>query len=203
MTSFATLAKLIGDPTIASKLENAARAVKTEIHNAKYAAQYPYPTVSDTRDRVKQVQRDARRFKVALRRVSDPERPSLNLPWHMLEAVIAAGDATEKVLVRCGKVLARYDNDGRPRIPGKVACACIVVDAWSEVRGSVPGHNNQDLARACELLWHLCGGESINGADWSNAIRNAKRRSAEAKEKAIWKWAPREFVPEPPQDPDQ
>ena len=152
-----------------------------ELGNAKYHAQNPYYLNSEkgdraqTHDAIKQLQAAARRFEVSLNRVSRSERVNLDITFGMGAALVAARDFTNKVIAACNSALRRSDSGGRPKDRAELACASIVVEAWRTARGSVPGHNSEDLALACDNYWRACGGGTGDARDWSGHIRDAKR----------------------------
>jgi hypothetical protein len=171
---FAAVAELIGDPTLEAMLAVEAEQVRVAISNEKFRKKKG--DRAQTRDAIKQLQAAARRFEVALNRVSG-ERLNLDVTIGLLTTMEAAQGTTHDVIEACISALKRHDFGGRPKDRAKVACASVVVKAWHKARGSVPSHNCEDLALACDALWIACGGTG-DARDWSGHIRAAKRRPA-------------------------
>jgi len=107
---------------------------------------------------------------------------NLNVTFGLLKTLEAARTIPLDVIAACDRELRRRDLGGRPEDRAKVTCASIVVDAWHTAHGSVPTHNSEALALACDALWLACGGTGDAG-DWSRHIRTAKRKPAVERER--------------------
>jgi hypothetical protein len=95
---------------------------------------------------------------------------NLNVTFGLLKTLEAARTIPLDVIAACDRELRRRDLGGRPEDRAKVTCASIVVDAWHTAHGSVPTHNSEALALACDALWLACGGTGDAG-DWSRGLR--------------------------------
>jgi hypothetical protein len=137
---------------------------------------------------------------------------NLNVTFGLLKTLEAARTIPLDVIAACDRELRRRDLGGRPEDRAKVTCASIVVNAWHTGHGSVPTHNSEALALACDALWldclnsgsaptsdgpksekvllldeptaslDQCGGTGDAG-DWSRHTRTAKRKPAVERER--------------------
>jgi hypothetical protein len=131
-----------------------------------------YPKESKTRENIKQLEKVAKRFEAALNRFSGQ---LMNLPFDLLGEISAARSATRDIQASCKQALLRHAKDGRPRSPGRVTCALVVIEGWIAVNGSAPGHNHRTLQEVCDQYWFACGGKSDEAGNWSGHLRTAKK----------------------------
>ena len=115
-SSFASVAELIGDARLAKPLEQLARQVEIEAHNAKFI-----PRPADVRREIERVKRNARRFEASLKLLSG--RRLLDLPSRAFgkeeNSLGNARKATHDIIALCEESLIRGKR-GRKRRPGRV-----------------------------------------------------------------------------------
>jgi hypothetical protein len=179
--TFADLAKMIGDARLAKPLEQLARHVEIEVHNA------PQPLAAEVRGNFERLRTATRRFEIALNQVSGH---LLDLPSTAFVALPKAREAVSEILAMCQEASAP-SKPGRRREPGKLLCALIVIEAWAFAKGKPPSANNEHALEACEAYWLACGGQPSGNwhrtlkaarADksrWRHSIRDEIRQGAE------------------------
>ena len=175
LPSFASVAKMIGDPRLAAPLAQLKREVRTEVHNAAFI-----PKSREVRRDLEELRREARRFEIALSRVS---KRLLDLPMDADQSLKKASEALSDIAELCNKSLAIISpKHGALKKPGRVTCALIVVEAFTLVKDRVPGPNNPFVQSVCEDYWQACGGHPSAPANWRRTIiaaladRSALRR---------------------------
>ena len=147
--SFARVAHKIGEPRLVRVLEQLARNVQTDIHNAKFVRKR-----SEIRSSVKKLKADARRFYRTMERVI-----LFELPFHDLRNVRRE---TRNVIEWCDRNLRVVsDKGGVGKKPGRATCAIIVIEAWAFIRGKTPGANNHTVHSICDEYWRACGCASV------------------------------------------
>ena len=173
--TFASVALKIGDQRLEKTLERLADAVRTEIKNATFGAKRAV-----VRKNVERLKAETRRFEITLNRVS---KHLLDLPssvdWKSLSVARKAGRGIERF---CEEALKLSKKGARPKEPGLVTCASIVIETWAIAhKGTPPGHNNEKAQQACEDYWRACGGLREGDAGrWSRhmiAARASRLRS--------------------------
>jgi hypothetical protein len=164
--SFVDVARVIGDCRLEKALRELATTVETEIHNAGFV-----PLRADVRADVRRLKTEAKRFEIALNRVS---KRSLELPIRESECLPAARQAMHNIVALCDKTLLIIpDKGGRVSKPGRITCAVIVIEAWAFVRGRAPSANNERVQEACDEYWRAIGkGGSSN---WRRSITAARK----------------------------
>ena len=163
--TFADVAKMIGDARLAKPLEQLARQVEIEVHNASFFRQPPAAKVTAN---LKRLWAATRRFEIALNQVSSHV---LELPATAFDALPKGREAVSEILAMC-KEASGPGKSGRRRKPGKVTCALIVIEAWASVGGKAPSANNQDAQEACETYWKACGGQP--SGNWQRTLKAAR-----------------------------
>jgi hypothetical protein len=164
--SFASVANMIGDPRLAAPLAQLKREVRTEVHNAGFITK-PREVKRD----IERLIRDARRFEIALSRVS---KRLIDLPTDADRRLKKASEALSDIAELCNNCLKTISTKpGAPRKPGRVTCALIVIEAFTLVKDRVPGANNPDVQSACEDYWLACGGHASDVANWRRTITTA------------------------------
>lgn len=167
---FANIARKIGDPRLERTLEDLAANVRNEIHNAEFVSPR-----ADVRDDVKRLKAEARRFEIALNKVS---KRMLDLPAREIDCLPKARQAMRDVIALCDKTLSTTPaKGGRSKTPGRVTCALIVIEAWIFVHHEGPGANNVDAQEVCDDYWRACGGQAIgkesDPSNWRRPITDA------------------------------
>jgi hypothetical protein len=163
--TFADVAKMIGDARLAKPLEQLARQVEIEVHNASF---FPQPLAAEVGANFQRLRTATRRFEIALNQVSSH---LLELPGTAATALPKAREAVSEILAMCNDASAP-GKPGRRREPGKVTCALIVIEAWASVGGKAPSANNQDAQEACETYWQACGGQP--SGNWQRTLKAAR-----------------------------
>jgi hypothetical protein len=151
-------------------LRELADNIDNEIHNAQVTSKR-----SDVRANVKQLKRDTQRLEKSLNVVS---RQLLDLPFSAIERLPRVRDVLAEIFALCDKTLAITSSEsGTDKKPGMVTCALIMIEAWTAVRGSVPGHNNDEFQAACEDYWRASTGNADTGntSRWWRHILAAKK----------------------------
>src|SRR5262245_4299300 len=97
LPSFASVANMIGDPLLVEPLEQLASEVKTEVLNAAFI-----PKPREVRSDIERLRRDARRFEMALSRVS---KRLLDLPTDADQSLRKAKEALTDIVELCNKSL--------------------------------------------------------------------------------------------------
>jgi hypothetical protein len=174
---FASVALMIGDERLEKPLRELADNIKSEMHKANFMADnYPKGT---PRENIKQLEKVAKRFETALNRLS---RHSMNLPFELWGEISAARSAARDIQASCKQALSRHAKDGRPRSPGRVTCALVVIEGWIAVKGSAPGHNHRTLQEVCDQYWFACGVKSDEAVNWSGHLRTAKKTQSNTRD---------------------
>src|SRR5215510_1437389 len=110
LPSFASVAKMIGDPRLAAPLAQLKREVRTEVHNAAFI-----PKSREVRRDLEELRREARRFEIALSRVS---KRLLDLPMDADQSLKKASEALGDIAELCNKSLRTISTKpGAPRKP--------------------------------------------------------------------------------------
>ena len=166
--TFASVARKIGDLRLEEALRKLAVNIKNEIHNADFV-----PLRAKVRSDVKRLKAEARRFEVALNRVS---KLFLALPANESDCLPVARQAMCNVIALCDTALSITSPKGGVRKkPGRVTCALIVIEAWAFVHGRTPGHHNDFAQEACDDYWRACGGTREGDAGrWRRQITAAR-----------------------------
>jgi hypothetical protein len=162
---------MIGDERLEKPLRELASNIASEIHNANFMADN-YPKESKTREDIKKLERVARRFEAALSGLSGQW---MHLTLDLWGEVSAARNAARDIQASCKQALLRHAKDGRPRSPGKVTCALVVIEGWIAANDSAPGHNDRKLQEVCDQYWLACGVKSDEAGNWSGHLRTAKK----------------------------
>jgi hypothetical protein len=183
-TTFVEVAKMIGDSRLAKPLDQLTRHVEIEVHNAAFI-----PTATHVRHDIERLNWEARRFEIALNRVS---RRLLDLPTDADRTLLKAREVLGDIVELCKKSLKIVSPKRGPRRkPGKLTCAIIVIEAWAFANGKPPSQNNEQAQEACEAYWRACGGKPsgnwqrmliaarADGSRLRDLIRNEIRRGAE------------------------
>ena len=166
LPSFASVAKMIGDPRLAAPLAQLKREVRTEIDNAAFI-----PKPREVRSDVERLRRDARRFEIALSRVS---KRLLDLPTDADQHLKKAKEALSDIAELCNKSLAIISpKRGALKKPGRLTCALIVIEAFTLVKDRVPGATNSFVQAACVDYWQACGGYASDPDNWRRTIITA------------------------------
>ena len=164
--SFASVANMIGDPRLAAPLAQLKREVRTEVDNAGFITK-PKGLKQD----LEWLRRDARRFEIALSRVS---KRLIDLPTDADQRLKKASEALSAIAELCNNSLRTISNaPGARRKPGRVTCALIVIEAFTLVKDRVPSANNSSVQSACEDYWQACGGRASDLANWRRMITTA------------------------------
>src|SRR5262245_48689938 len=164
--SFASVANMIGDPRLAAPLAQLKQEVRPEVHNAGFITK-PKGVKRD----IEWLRRDARRFEIALSRVS---KRLIDLPMDTDQSLKKAHEALSDIVELCNKSLQTISTtSGAPRKPGKVTCALIVIEAFTFAKDRVPSANNSSVQSACEDYWQACGGHASDLANWRRTITAA------------------------------
>jgi len=172
--TFANVAEGIGERQLEKSLAKLASEVETEVHNAEYI-----PRPADVRRDFKRLKLEARRFEIAVSRVSTGFR-LLNLPVRADQTLLRAREAISDISALCDKALSiNQAGPGRKRPPGRITCALIVIEAWAFVGGQGPSANNPDAQEACAAYWLACGGKP--SANWQNTLKAARAVSVHSK----------------------
>src|SRR5262245_4676255 len=115
---FVGVANTIGDPRLAEPLAKLASEIDTEVHNAAFI-----PKSREVKRDLERLRRDARRFEIALSRVS---KRLLDLPMDADQSLKKAREALSDIAELCNKSLRTISTKpGAPRKPGRVTCALI------------------------------------------------------------------------------
>jgi hypothetical protein len=168
--TFASVARKIGNLQLEGVLKELADNVMSEIAFANSALRR-----AEVRHEIKQLKAETRRFEIALNRVS---KCLLDLPSNADECLLIARQATRASFALCEKTLSiASGKGGRPKKPGRVTCALIVIEAWACAKGKNPGANNETVQEICNDYWLACGGEPITGddpaANWRRSMIDA------------------------------
>jgi hypothetical protein len=164
--SFASVANMIGDPRLAAPLAQLKQEVRPEVHNAGFITK-PRGVKRD----IEWLRRDARRFEIALSRVS---KRLIDLPADADQRLKKASEALGDIAELCNNSLQTISTTpGARRKPGKVTCALIVIEAFTLVKDRVPSANNYSVQSACEDYWQACGGHASDLANWGQTITTA------------------------------
>jgi hypothetical protein len=175
---FAGVARMIGDERLEKPLRELADNIQSEISQRQLHGRQL--SEGDTpRENIKQLEKVAKRFETALNRLS---RHSMNLPFELWGEVSAARSAARDIQASCKQALSRHAKDGRPRSPGRVTCALVVIEGWIAVNDSAPGHNHRKLQEACDQYWFACGGKSDEAGNWSGHLRTAKKTQSNTRD---------------------
>ena len=160
--SFARVAHKIGEPRLVRVLEQLARHVQTDIHNAKFVRKR-----SEIRSSLKKLKADARRFYRTMERVR-----TFELPFYDLRNIRRE---TRNVIEWCDRSLQVVsDKAGVGKKPGRATCAMIVIEAWAFVHGKTPGANNHTVHAICDEYWLACGYASIGDPrNWRTSMADA------------------------------
>jgi hypothetical protein len=164
-SSFASVANMIGDPRLAAPLAQLSREVRTEVDNAGFITK-PRGVKRD----LEWLRRDARRFEIALSRVS---KRLIDLPTDADQRLKKASEAVSDIAELCNNSLRTISTTPAPRKTGKVTCALIVIEAFTMVKDRVPSANNYSVQSACEDYWQACGGHASDLASWRRTITTA------------------------------
>jgi hypothetical protein len=164
--SFASVANMIGDPRLAAPLAQLKQEVRPEVHNAGFITK-PREVKRD----LEWLRRDARRFEIALSRVS---KRLIALPTDADQRLKKASESLSDIAELCNNSLRTISiKPGAPRKPGRVTCALIVIEAFTLVKDRVPSANNFSVQSACEHYWQACGGHASDLANWRRTITTA------------------------------
>src|SRR5271165_691518 len=138
--TFASVARMVGDPQLEEALAALATSVKTEVHNAEFMDGEGHKR-SDFRADFERLKKEAARFEKAPNQAS---KQLLALPFCEIERLSAAKQAIHDIKALCDKALSiNPAKRGRTEIPGRLTCALIVIEAWARAHnGRTPGHNN-------------------------------------------------------------
>jgi hypothetical protein len=110
--TIADVSKMIGDSRLARPLEHLARHVEIEVHNAAFI-----PTATHVRHDIERLNFEARRFEIALNRVS---KRLLDLPTDADRTLLKAREVLGDIVELCKKSLKIVSpKRGRKRKPGK------------------------------------------------------------------------------------
>src|SRR5262245_1287264 len=167
VSSFISVANIIGDPRLAAPLAQLKREVRTEIDNAAFI-----PKPREVRSDIERLRRDARRFEIALSRVS--KKRLLDLPTDADQSLKKARHALSDIVELCNKSLAIISpKRGALKKPGRLTCALIVIEAFTLVKDRVPGATNSFVQAACVDYWQACGGYASDPDNWRRTIITA------------------------------
>jgi hypothetical protein len=160
--SFANVAHKIGEPRLVRVLEQLARHVQTDIHNAKFVRKR-----SEIRSSLKKLKADARRFYRTMERVN-----AFELLFQDLRNVTRE---TRNVIEWCDRSLRVVsDKGGVGKKPGRATCAMIVIEAWAFVHRKTPGANNHTVHAICDEYWLARGYTSIGDPrNWRTSMADA------------------------------
>jgi hypothetical protein len=115
---------------------------------------------------VKALKTKASSFEKALNQIS---KRLLELPASAVESLPAARKVTRDIVALCDTALRNISaKGGRTKIPGRVTCALIVIEAWAFAKGKTPGANNSKTQEACEDYWRACGGQPVGKGEPGN-----------------------------------
>src|SRR5262245_11114704 len=157
---------MIGDPRLAAPLAQLKTEVRTEVDNAAFI-----PKPREVKRDIERLRRDARRFEIALSRVS---KRLVDLPTDADQSLKKANEALNDITELCNKSLRTISTKpGALKKPGRVTCALIVVEAFTLVKDRVPGANNFTVQSACEDYWQACGGHASDPENWRRTIDTA------------------------------
>jgi hypothetical protein len=158
-SSFASVASKIGDCRLEKMLRQLASDVEKEIRFAKST-----PLRAEVRSDVKRLKAETKRFETALNRI-----PLMELPISDIEYLPQAWQTIHGIIELCDRMLSMHSAKGGVRKkPGRVTCAMLVIEAWSLVRGDLPGANNRDVQEICDDYWCACGHGAVGQGDPSN-----------------------------------
>src|SRR5262245_65499190 len=150
--SFASVANIIGDPRLAAPLAQLSREGRSEVHNAGFITK-PRGVKRD----LEWLRRDARRFEIALSRVS---KRLIDLPTDADQRLKKASEALSDIAELCNNTLQTISTTpGARRKSGRVTCALIVIEAFTLVKDRVRGANNSFVQSDYEDYWRSCGGD--------------------------------------------
>src|SRR5262245_41971900 len=159
--SFASVANMIGDPRLAAPLAQLKREVRTEVHDAAFI-----PKATGVKRDIERLRREARRFEIALSRVSR----LIDLPTDADQSLKKASEALSDIAELCNKSVQFSPKRGAPRKPGRVTCALVVIEALALVKGKAPAAKSPTAQSACEEYWRCCGGKAGDPANWRRTI---------------------------------
>src|SRR5262249_11919900 len=121
--SFASVANMIGDPRLAAPLAQLKREVRAEVDNAGFIAK-PRGLKQD----LEWLRRDARRFEIALSRVS---KRLIDLPTDADQRLKKASEALSDIAELCNNTLRTISTTSdAARKSGRVTCALIMIEAF-------------------------------------------------------------------------
>jgi hypothetical protein len=171
--SFASVADKIGNRGLEKVLRQLASDVGKEIRFAKST-----PLRAQVRSDVKRLKAETKRFETALNRI-----PLMELPISKIECLPQARQTIHDIIELCDATLSKHSAKGGMRKkPGRVTCATIVIEAWTCVRGDLPGGNNKDVQQVCDGYWRACGHETVRQGDpgnWRRTVTEALSKQSQ------------------------
>ena len=186
--SFESIALAIGDARLETTLrdlacrdnldeviEQGATLRKTSFIEIETRLAELFPKRFKIRAEIKDLKVAAEKFGKALGPVS---KLLLGLPVDAdLSLLGKAREVSKEIRQLCDSTLSiNPAKAGAPRIPGRLTCATIIIEAWASVRGKAPGHNNEIAQKACADYWRLCGGTGGDGEyTWDRYITAARK----------------------------
>src|SRR5262249_41572172 len=129
------------------------------------------PKSREVKRDIERLRREARRFEIALSRVS---KRLLDLPTDASQNLKKAKETLNDIAELCNTSLAIISTKrGALKKPERLTCALIVIEAFALVKDRVPGANNFTVQSACEDYWQACGGYASDPANWRRTIDTA------------------------------
>jgi hypothetical protein len=163
---FPDIARMIADGEPPQWLPEALDSFASTVENDVYEGQ---PKRSEVRKDIRQLKQDTLRFAYTVKRIS---KRRWNLAADDPKCWEDTWNALRRVAAMCDKSLTTIPaKRGREKLPGRVTCCLIVIEAWACMRGSPPGRNNEKAVAAVDAYWRACIGGPARG--WQRHLETA------------------------------
>jgi hypothetical protein len=165
--------RVIGRDEFVKALQSLAETLRSELRG-------PLREPPKFRANMERLRNDARRFKTSLDRAT---QGLALLYWSMTGPKWPgqAHKAAERIVKLADETLARtpaVKKKGRPKQPGRITTALMVIEAWLAAYGQAPGHGNAEAWAYCEEVWRACGGKpGCKRSLWKRHLQAALKTS--------------------------